>query len=134
MRLPGENYDIGFPIPNSKPAASTKAIEQGSTFTLPFSVTCNDALHHIAMTYNGLNNGAAGLLLYIDGVSVAGTVALNQTLSATITSTANFQISGRAGADSLAGGLIDDIQIYNCALPPSDILRVMGMLHPLCRV
>lgn len=41
--LIGTNYDIGYPVPNSKPAKTNKPIEQGSTFLLPFSMVVDAA-------------------------------------------------------------------------------------------
>jgi hypothetical protein len=71
-----------------------------------------DAWRHLAVTYDGAN-----LRLYVDAVQV-GSVAKTGPL---VTSTGALRI----GANSIWGerfnGLIDEVRIYNRALPPAEI-------------
>lgn len=53
----------------------------------------NGAWHHCVMTYNG-NSDATGVKIYVDG-SEQSTTTIANTLTVDITSSANFQLSGR---------------------------------------
>lgn len=73
--------------------------------------------HHVAFTYDG-SSTHAGLKLYIDGNEVSTTDA--GTLTASILNTVSLKI-GRREDGYYFNGLIDELAIYNSALPASTI-------------
>jgi hypothetical protein len=76
--------------------------------------------HHVVATYDG-SSTAAGTNIYVDGALQAKTITSN-TLSATIITTQNVAIGGRANAGSFFPGVIDSTRVYSRALNAAEIL------------
>ena len=89
-----------------------------------FGATITSGWNHVTMAGNGTN-----ALIRINGHSLA-----NQSYSPALHSTANaftlFRL-GRLATDSFFTGIINDLRIYNAALSPSDIRRVMHGFQPI---
>jgi hypothetical protein len=80
---------------------------------------------HLALTYDG-----ATLLLYVNGLQVASS-AVTGALAA---STYPLQIGGDSIFGQYFSGVIDEVRIYNIALPPdriqADMITPLGPLQP----
>lgn len=82
--------------------------------------TFNDgSWHHCVVTYDG-SSTLAGLLIYMDG-SLAASTNVTDNLSATISHATNAQISGRAGANVVFVGTVDEVVIYNFTLTSGNV-------------
>jgi hypothetical protein len=82
---------------------------------------------HLAFTFNGADPAVGKL--YING---AFDCQGNEVGTYNVQSSTGLKIGGiQAGFDFI--GKIDNAQIYDIALPPSDIRRIMNGLHPLTR-
>ena len=77
--------------------------------------------YNVCTTYDG-SDTIAGLKIYVNGVQASGSTILNSSPS-TITSSADFQISGRGGANNIWGGRVASANIYNRALSATEILQ-----------
>ncbi len=77
--------------------------------------------HHVAMTYDG-SSGISGFDLYVDNVS-NNTVVASDTLSGTIITTVDFQISGRDGNNNCLDTTtsVDEVLVYERELTPAEI-------------
>lgn len=85
------------------------------------NVTVNDDTYkHVVVTYDG-SSLASGLTIYINGISQIVVVNKDLLGSNTILSTANFQISGRGGANELFEGQIDEVVVYNTELSVAEV-------------
>jgi len=85
--------------------------------------TFNDSnWHHLVMTYDGSSN-TSGLFLYLDGSLEAITVITNA-LSASILTSANFQISGRDGPNVVLNGSVDETAIYDKNLSAAEVTEI----------
>lgn len=82
--------------------------------------TVNDGnFHHIVATYDG-SSDATGVSIYVDGVDRTGSISQNS-LTDSILTIANCQISGRDGYNCCYGGLMDEVVIYNKELNQSEV-------------
>jgi hypothetical protein len=90
-------------------------------FSTPVTVN-NDAWHHLAMT---LDLESPGIKIYVDGVLATQN---NVLASAVFPLFNNFEVGrlGRQVPTDAFGGLVDDIQVYNEALPAARILALFG--------
>lgn len=100
---------------NNNGTANRLFIETNSTF--------NDGTwHHCLMTYAGTSN-TSGLLTYIDG-SLAAITVLTNALSASILTSANFQISGRDGPNVVLTGNVNEVALYDRVLTASEVTDI----------
>lgn len=86
------------------------------------NVTLNDAVwHHVVLTYDG-NSGPAGAKLYVDNVE-NNTTTNNDTLTGSLLTTADFQISGRDGNNICIDSttFIDECLVYDRELSAAEI-------------
>lgn len=82
----------------------------------------NDGLwHHVVVSYDG-NSIASGINIYVDNALDTNIVS-SATLSATITNSADFQISGRDGNNDCIDitTLIDEVLVYSRELTTAEI-------------
>jgi len=70
---------------------------------------------HLTLTYDG-SSSASGVNMYFNGVSQT-IITVNNNLTATTLNTTEFQISGRDGGNGNLVGKIDQVSIFNYALP-----------------
>jgi hypothetical protein len=94
----------------------------GNVIAKEHNVAINDnSWHHVVFTYNG-SGIPSGVLIYVDNVLNSTTVNTD-TLSGTITNTANLQISGRDGNNLTldVGTIIDEVVIYDRELTAAEI-------------
>lgn len=75
--------------------------------------------HHVVVTYNGTSS-SNGIKIYVDNTLQSTNVLLNS-LSQSIVSSIDTQISGRDGNSLTYNGLIDNIVIYDKVLTLTDI-------------
>ena len=81
---------------------------------------------HACVTYNG-NSLVSGVTFYVNGVAHSAFSDIN-TLSGSILSSASTAIGGRpAGGNGYFNGSIDDVRIYNRALPASQITQLYDL-------
>ena len=73
---------------------------------------------HVAFTYDG-SKTVAGVKIYIDGSEVTSTTTSDLLGSNSITSTANMAIGARAAGAAYFNGKIDEVAIFDTALPPT---------------
>lgn len=91
--------------------------------------TFNDSnWHHLVMTYDGSSN-TSGLFLYLDG-SLAAITVITNSLSASILTSANFQISGRDGANVVLNGSVDETAIYDKDLSAAEVTEIYNLGIP----
>ena len=81
--------------------------------------------HHVGFTYNG-TGVAAGVALYVDGVSETKTVATDGLGSNTINNTQPLTI-GRELTDLYFDGDIDDVRVYNRALSADEAFKLYNL-------
>ena len=74
--------------------------------------------HNVIVTYDG-SSSATGIKIYIDG-TVQTTTNPGYTLSATVVPAVNWKIATRQ-SESIFGGSIDDVRIYNRALSAAEV-------------
>ena len=85
---------------------------------------------HIVATWAGTSgNAAANVTLYVDGTAVALTT-VTDTLAATCSNTASFQISGVNGTTRVMTGLADDCFVYNKVLTAGEVTTLYGAGDP----
>ena len=85
------------------------------------NVTVNDNTYkHVVVTYDG-SSLASGLTIYVNNVSQVVVVNRDLLGSNTILTTANFQISGRGGANELFEGQIDEVVVYDKELSVAEV-------------
>ncbi len=84
------------------------------------TVTDNE-WHHVLATYTG-NSAPSGVKIYIDGTSRTLTTTDN-TLSASILNSKNFQVSGYDGTNDVFTGLIDEAAVYDVNLTAEEVLK-----------
>jgi hypothetical protein len=77
--------------------------------------------YNVCTTYDG-SDTIAGLKIYVNGVQASGSTILDSSPS-TITSSADFQISGRGGANNIWGGRVASANIYNRTLSSTEVLQ-----------
>jgi len=84
--------------------------------------------HHLAVTYDGRGgaNAAAGLSIYVDGVSVPVTRINNAAYVAMENSAASLQIGRESPSFQQFDGALDEIRIWNLARTASDIQGTMA--------
>ena len=80
----------------------------------------NDRLHFVVWTYDGSNSNA-GYRFYVDGLPVTATSVTNIANSGSIITTTPLQISGRAGANSLWNGYIEEASVFSRILSSQEI-------------
>ena len=91
--------------------------------TVDASANHNDGQwRHVLFTYSG-NSDANGVTFYLDGNPAASTIVTNTSVASILT-TASLQLNGRAGANNLFAGSIDEVRIYNRSLNATDILEI----------
>ncbi len=89
----------------------------------------NDGVWHNAiMTYDGSSN-ASGVSIYVDGNSEALNTNDN-TLSATIDSTAIFSLGSANGASNFFDGSLDDAAVYNKELSAAEVSTIFNGGRP----
>ena len=71
--------------------------------------------YHLAFTYDGSNSGS-GVKMYINGTPTTNTISSAGTII-TILNTTDFQVSGRGGGNGNLVGKIDQVTIFDYALP-----------------
>ena len=103
---------IRFTINDS--SGNTISVESTSAYN-------DDVFHHIIVTYDG-NSIVAGMNVYVDNVLSQITIVAD-TLSSTIITTANLQISGRDGNNLciLSTTKIDEVVMYERELTSADV-------------
>lgn len=81
----------------------------------------DDTFHHVVATYDG-GSVVTGLNVYVDNV-LSKTTIVADTLSSTIETTANLQVSGRGGNNLciLSTTKIDEVVIYDRELKAADV-------------
>ena len=80
---------------------------------------------HACVTYSG-NSLASGVTFYRNGVAYVPT-ALYNNLTSSILNSVTPEIGGRNGQNILMHGSIDDVRIYNRALPASQITQLYDL-------
>lgn len=85
--------------------------------------------HHCVMTYDGSSN-TSGLFLYLDG-SLASVTVITNSLSASILTSANFQISGRDGPNVVLSGNVDEVALYDKDLSASEVTAIYNSGIPI---
>lgn len=85
-----------------------------------FPSAYSNGLHFVVVTYSG-SNAVTGFTFYVDGVSVPVTNTSNTANTATILSTTPFQLSGRAGANNLWTGYLNETAVFSRVLSASEI-------------
>lgn len=86
--------------------------------------------HHILCTWDGnVAGGAAGANIYIDGYSEKNSTTYDS-LSASISTPDEFQISGRGGGSFSWIGQIDDVAIYTREVSASEALEIWNNSSP----
>ena len=75
--------------------------------------------HHVAITYDG-SSAPSGVTIYFDGLSVSTTTTIN-TLSTTISTTANFYIGSRNAGGQFFNGTIDEVRLWTVERTASEI-------------
>lgn len=112
---------IKIALINNNGTSNRLFIETNSTF--------NDSnWHHCVMTYDGSSN-TSGLFIYIDG-SLASVTVITNSLSASILTSANFQISGRDGPNVVLNGSVDEVAIYDKDLTASEVTDIYNLGIP----
>lgn len=94
----------------------------GNILAAETTATYNDGLwHHVVMTYNG-NNSHTGMTIFIDNVNDT-VVTTTGTLTGSIKTTADLQISGRDGNNICidANTKIDEVVIYSRELNAAEV-------------
>ncbi len=92
------------------------------------SIPSNQWLH-VAMTFNG-NASASGVSMYVNGSKLA-TTTISDTLSSTISNSANFQIGYRSPASLHPfSGYMDNFMPYNRALSDQEIASLANSRRP----
>jgi hypothetical protein len=89
--------------------------------TAPASLNDN-IWHHVVSTYDGSTN-ASGVSIYIDGIVQSLTIN-DDTLSATSSTTAPFNISGRDDGAFVFDGQIDDVAVYDKELTSGEVTTI----------
>jgi hypothetical protein len=97
-------------------------------YVLSTSTTLNDgAWHHIVATYDGTSL-AAGVLLYVDGASVAFTTVGNNLTASTVSTTPLTIGSDRSTNYSV--GSLDEVAVYNKALSGAEVTWIYNSGAP----
>ena len=94
--------------------ATSNALSVRSTTTIN-----SNTWRHIAITYNGTSL-ASGVSIYIDGVKETSYNIIVNTLTASITNSANCAIGSRNALDWFYAGSVDELAIYTKVLSQSD--------------
>ena len=88
----------------------------------------NDGLwNHIVMTYDGSSTGS-GVKLYKNGSEMPVSITLDA-LTASILSTASFQISSRP-TDWYLASTIDEVSVYNIVISANDVTNLYNFHDP----
>jgi hypothetical protein len=86
--------------------------------------------HHVAMTWDGnATPGAAGVKIYVDGVSKTTTID-SDTLSATILNSINFMVGSRSGGDLFLAGKVCEVAVYNRDLSTAEVSWIYNSGKP----
>jgi hypothetical protein len=99
----------------------------GGVNTLQVETTnaIDGAPHQVVATYDG-SSAAAGVTIYVDGVSVALTT-VDTPITATIVNAANFAVGGRdTGVGSMFAGVLFETAAWSAALTPTQVLETYG--------
>jgi mono/diheme cytochrome c family protein len=78
--------------------------------------------HHLCLSYDGTGK-AAGTKIYIDG-QLQPTKTEADSLNATIRTTVPFKIGQRDSTSPIAGLAVQDLHLFNRALPPEEIRQL----------
>ena len=89
----------------------------------------NGNWNHITAVYDG-SNSSAGMKIYVNGVDTNATSTSNQTLSG-IDHAGDLWIGSRLGIAAFMMGQIDNVMIFNRALPPSEIKTLHALGSPI---
>lgn len=92
----------------------------------------NDGLwHHFAITYSG-NSLASGVVIYVDGSSVAITIASNNLAAATITNSVSAQIGARyaTGSRNFLTGDVTEIAVWDSVLTAAQVVELYNSGRP----
>lgn len=84
--------------------------------------------HHVAATYDG-SSTLVGLSIYVDG-ALRGIQTDTDALSATILTTAPFQIGARNGTNLLFNGLVDEAAVYDKELTSGEVTTIYNSGDP----
>jgi hypothetical protein len=88
--------------------------------------------HHVVMTWDGnASPGAAGMNLYIDGVHQVLTTMSDTLGTDSITSTSEFNISGRTNGSDLLAGNICQLAVYAAVLTRAEVVRIYNGGNPV---
>ena len=99
-------------------SGGVNAITVNSVNTLP------PGHYHLAATYDG-SSTAAGVRLFVNGISVPTTV-VNDTLTLTTITATAFTLGNRAAADLADAGQLQHCSVWNNNLTDAEILEVYG--------
>ena len=105
---------------------STSASDQAVVDTT--SLVTDGLWHHYVCTYSG-DSDAGNMAVYRDGESLP-LVIVSDTLSATIVSTADFNIAQRDPADLRWTGRISEVAVYDKSLTTSEVASVYSAGNP----
>lgn len=97
---------------------STNAIDVASASSGYFQTT---KMNHFVITYSG-SSTAAGVTMYYNGVSISKATPVSDNLTSTVIVSSEFNIGSRDnGTDSIWGGTIDDVRVYNRVLTAQEV-------------
>jgi hypothetical protein len=93
----------------------------GTQVYIVTSASYDDGTYHlVGFTWEGTaGNAAANATIYVDGVAVALDAPVTDTLAATISNTAPFQVSGQNGTTNVLVGQADDVFVQASGPPSS---------------
>lgn len=130
-----QGYSINMIDPSNPEKAGAIEIElinditTNNSIILESSQTFGDGeWHHLTMTYDG-SALASGVSLYVDDQLISLTV-INDNLSATISNSAPFQISGFDGGNRAFIGSIADVAVFDKELSSSEVSSIYRNGNP----
>ena len=132
---PWNQYVIALNTPGAAAAPTRITLDAGATAVFVGSETAvtDGDWHHVAMTVKDLGQASGLATLYIDGVNVAATDI--SALPAIFTDgpfVMGMEDGGIWGFDNFLNGSLDDMAVWNEALPPSWIAGLAdGTYTPL---
>jgi len=83
--------------------------------------------HLLTATWNG-SGAASGAKIYVDGTE--GTAIVTDNLSATIVTTAHFNLAARDNGSVPLAGSLDEAAVYNAELSESEVKALFGIGQP----
>jgi hypothetical protein len=104
----------------------------GTQVYIVTSASYDDGTYHlVGFTWEGTaGNAAANATIYVDGVAVALDAPVTDTLAATISNTAPFQVSGQNGTTNVLVGQADDVFVYDDLLTAGEWTTIFNSDDP----